>query len=346
MTETGHPTLLPSTAAMTETGHSLPLRVSVVLLYSIIFLPSLVGNVLVLYIIYKRSHIRTTISYLFVNLAVADLIITVFAIPESAAYYFRNGTWLGGVEGDILCRIVRFLFVIAIVASLITLTAMTLDRFIAVVYPLRASKRHSPKKSTTVIWLSSTLFMFLRLLTYSNSSGDCSSDWSLLGVEISTGNTISYVIYFVILFILPLTLIVVLNSIMCTKLRHHQSPGIIEVHTTRRLLDRNRKVIKLLVSIVMVFTLCWFPVAIMHLVWALNKAAPEYVMFLFFWCGHSHSAITPWIYIYLNTQFRGAFLEIIGRRPPNMSVSGYLATSARSSNRRCNSVVTCRETVL
>ena len=53
-----------------------------------------------------------------------------------------------------------------------------------------------------------------------------------------------------------------------------------------------------------------------HLVaWGFNplKCVPQVAMFLCFWIGHANSAINPLMYMYLDTKFRVAFLEIIGR---------------------------------
>ena len=329
---------------------STALWVSVLVLYSLIFVGSLVGNSLVLFIITKKRNTKTAMSFLFVNLAIADLIITVFAMPSGVAYYFRNRKWVEGVGGDILCRVLWFSYPMAIAASIFTLSVMSFDRFVAVMYPLKASRRRGYKVYTFVIWLSSALLMVPMLLTYSSKSGNCIADWSLLPIEEESGAKVLWVIYLVLLYFLPLSLMAILYSRMSCMLYRHKIPGEAPKETVRRKRDQNRRVVKLLVAVVLVFALCWFPVHAYHIYRAFPQLgkSPLYVMFLCFWCGHAHSAINPWMYIYLNSKFRSAFLEIIRQSireiPVSRGSSGRRSTMR--STRRRSTVVIYRETAL
>ena len=53
---------------------------------------------MVLYILAKKPNTRTMIAFLFVNLSVADLLLTVFVVPVSVAFYFRNAKWVEGPQ--------------------------------------------------------------------------------------------------------------------------------------------------------------------------------------------------------------------------------------------------------
>uniref|UniRef100_A0A034WSP6 Neuropeptide Y receptor n=1 Tax=Bactrocera dorsalis TaxID=27457 RepID=A0A034WSP6_BACDO len=80
-----------------------------------------------------------------------------------------------------------------------------------------------------------------------------------------------------------------------------------------------RKMIKMMVMVVIVFTMCWLPFNV--LVILLNDDAFKiweplpYFWFAFHWLAMSHSCYNPIIYCYMNARFRGGFLQIIYRVP-------------------------------
>uniref|UniRef100_A0A1B0GFG4 G-protein coupled receptors family 1 profile domain-containing protein n=1 Tax=Glossina morsitans morsitans TaxID=37546 RepID=A0A1B0GFG4_GLOMM len=77
--------------------------------------------------------------------------------------------------------------------------------------------------------------------------------------------------------------------------------------------------IKMMVTVVIVFTMCWLPFNILILL--LNDeefrlwGPLPYIWFAFHWLAMSHSCYNPIIYCYMNARFRGGFLQIIHRVP-------------------------------
>ena len=79
------------------------------LLYSITILVSLVGNTFLIYMVWKRPDVRSLTSFMFVNMAVADLLVTLVMMPWSIAFFYTNAQWLiTGTFGDFTCRVVIF----------------------------------------------------------------------------------------------------------------------------------------------------------------------------------------------------------------------------------------------
>ena len=84
------------------------------------------GNVLVIYIVFSDSKMRLSMTnMLIVNLAIADLSIMLFGIPEIVQFMMSQG-WLLGQE---LCKIQRCVLVTALYASVMTLLALCIERY-------------------------------------------------------------------------------------------------------------------------------------------------------------------------------------------------------------------------
>ena len=325
----------------TASAQAPALLVSVPLLYAVSFIAALSGNAFVLYIIHRRRP-RVFLNLLFVNRAVADLIVAAVAFPEGTAFYFRDYKWPGGAGGEMLCRAAKFAFPLAIAASIFTLIAMTVESYKGVVYPLELGRVRNPKKISAVIWASAMLLMSPRVLTFSLDNqlrpGDCLPDWRLFGIPYRTGETIVTALNFVLLLVLPLILMAILFSLMFVKIRQSGSiPGEPpNQQALRRSGRQSRKAARRLLAIVFVFTMCWIPVHIMHVLVLLSVKTAPFVMFLCFWCGQSHSAVSPWLYLLISRQLRQDFLVII-RCATNANRRRHPTGKTRGTFTHCNS---------
>ena len=94
-------------------------------LFFIIGVVGILGNCIVVYIVFSDSNMRVSMTnMLIVNLAVADLLILVFGIPEIVMFMINEG-WL---LGDEWCRIQRSVLVVSLYASVMTLLALCVER--------------------------------------------------------------------------------------------------------------------------------------------------------------------------------------------------------------------------
>lgn len=127
-------------------------RVTVPICFGIIAISGFFGNILVILVVCLNKQMHSTTNLLIVNLAVADLLFVVFCIPFTAADYVAD-TW---PFGDLWCRIVQYLIVVTAFSSIYTLVLMSIDRFLAVVHPIR-SRMLRTEKITKIcigaIWL-------------------------------------------------------------------------------------------------------------------------------------------------------------------------------------------------
>jgi len=118
------------------------------IIFIIIVAIGIVGNTLVIVVIVKDQKMRkSSTNLLIINLAVADLVIMTFGIPEIVMFVLNRG-WL---LGEIACKFNRFVLVSALYSSVISLVVLCAERFIGIVFPLKVNDFCTRKKIICVI---------------------------------------------------------------------------------------------------------------------------------------------------------------------------------------------------
>ena len=110
-----------------------------ILVFSVILLSSLVGNSLIITIVWKRPELRKTVNYFIVNMAVSDFLLAVMSIPVRLAQSATSSyQWhLSGTAGLVFCKLHVFVMGISLAVSTQSLFWIGLDRFVAVVFPMK-----------------------------------------------------------------------------------------------------------------------------------------------------------------------------------------------------------------
>lgn len=94
-------------------------------MFFVVGVVGITGNILVVYIVFSDAKMRLSMTnMLIVNLAVADLFILLFGVPEIAQFMINRG-WLLGPE---MCKIQRSVLVGALYSSVMTLLALCVER--------------------------------------------------------------------------------------------------------------------------------------------------------------------------------------------------------------------------
>jgi len=117
-----------------------PAKIGKILALSVILLSSLIGNILIIITVYKRQELRKTINYFIVNMAVSDFVYPLTEIPvDLTATATSSQHWyIGGTAGSIFCKILGYLKHISVTVSIQSLVWIALDRFLAVLLPMKA----------------------------------------------------------------------------------------------------------------------------------------------------------------------------------------------------------------
>ena len=106
----------------------------IILMYSTITVLSVGGNMIVVYIIIAYQRMRTVTNYFIVNLACGDFLMASLCIPFTFIATVLMNYW---PFGAVMCPIVLYAQGVSVFLSAFTLVAISVDRYIAVIYPLR-----------------------------------------------------------------------------------------------------------------------------------------------------------------------------------------------------------------
>lgn len=124
----------------------------VCLVYLVIFLVGVVGNVLTCTVIARNKVMWTPTNYYLFSLAVSDLLVLLLGMPLELYELWQNYPFLLGKGG---CYFKTFLFETVCLASILNVTALSVERYIAVVHPLRAKyvvTRTHAKRVILTVW--------------------------------------------------------------------------------------------------------------------------------------------------------------------------------------------------
>ncbi|KAM5180187.1 G-protein coupled receptor 83 [Mantella aurantiaca] len=283
--------------------------------YSFIIVFSLFGNVLVCHVVIKNKRMHSATSLFIVNLAVADILITLLNTPFTLAR-FVNSTWMFG-KG--MCHVSRFAQYCSLHVSALTLTAIAVDRHQVIMHPLK------PRISTVrgvayiaIIWIMASCFslphaIYQTLFTFEYSEEDIRS---LCLPEFPEPSELFWkyldLATFILLYVLPLLIISVAYTTVAKKLWLRNAIGDVTTEQYFALRRKKKKTIKMLMLVVVLFAVCWFPlncyvVLLSSQIIRTNNA----LYFAFHWFAMSSTCYNPFIYCWLNDNFRSELKALL-----------------------------------
>lgn len=124
------------------------------ILYGFISLVAVFGNGLVILVVLKKKNMQTLTNIFIANLAFADVALGIFVIP----FQFQAVVLQRWVFSDFMCNVAPFVKILSVNVSVLTLTLIAIDRYMAVIHPLHAGfRKRVAVVVLLVIWLISTL---------------------------------------------------------------------------------------------------------------------------------------------------------------------------------------------
>ncbi|XP_076373168.1 tachykinin-like peptides receptor 86C [Tachypleus tridentatus] len=279
------------------------------------------GNTIVLWVILAHRKMRTVTNYFLLNLSLADLLMATFNAIFNFVYML-NSHW---PFGSVYCILNNFIANLTVCSSVFTITAMSIDRCIAIVRPL--TPRMSKVKARvfiTVIWLCSVAIALPTLLfsttaTYSYGKEGyrilCYLHWPDGPSGLSTADYVYNILFLSLTYAVPMISMGVAYAFMGHALWGGKTIGeATERHKTMN--KSKKKVVRMLIVIVLIFAICWLPyhVFFLYTYHYPETAYTDYIqpLFLsFYWLAMSNSVYNPVIYYWANKRFKEYFQSVL-----------------------------------
>ena len=113
-------------------------RIGATFVYCLMFIVSLTGNTVIGIIVYKTKTIRNPVNFFIANMAMSDLLYPIILIPKEIQGLYIDSWLIGGPLGQALCKLVVFVTDLSAAVSIQNLVLIAVDRFGAVILPLRS----------------------------------------------------------------------------------------------------------------------------------------------------------------------------------------------------------------
>uniref|UniRef100_A0A672FFS5 Thyrotropin-releasing hormone receptor n=1 Tax=Salarias fasciatus TaxID=181472 RepID=A0A672FFS5_SALFA len=302
------PTNISLSAAVAD---SLEYKTVSVFLVLLVCSVGIVGNVMVVLVVLTARHMRTPTNCYLVSLAIADLTVLVAAgLPNVSDSL--TGTWVFGHAG---CLGITYLQYLGINVSSCSITAFTVERYIAICHPMKAQTVCTVSRAKRIIagvWLATCVYCMLWFFLVDIQVKE--DGHVLCGYKVKRELYLPiYLIDFAIFYVVPLLLAIVLYGLIARILYLRCSPATL-VHREERgpgspVAPVPLQVTKMLAVVVILFALLWMPYRTLVLINSFVSAPYLDDWFILFCrtCIYANSAINPVIYNAMSQRFRSAF---------------------------------------
>ncbi|XP_052069285.1 tachykinin-like peptides receptor 99D [Mytilus californianus] len=280
--------------------------------FVILITVALGGNLIVIWIVMAHKRMRTVTNYFLVNLAVADTLISLLNTPFISVFLLYQNWWFG----DLWCKFANFVAICTVSASVLTLMAIAIDRYMAIIHPLRPRVTGRVIVAIIVIWIASTVLSFPNLI-YSttvnfNYTEICTFEWPDGN---STNSRIDFWYNIIILlatYLIPMATLTVTYTRIGVELWGQQTIGENTPVQFERMKSK-RRVVKMMVMVIIIFGICWLPYHLYFvLVSTTNITRMKYIQefyLVIYWLAMSNSMYNPIIYCWMNAKFRQGFVR-------------------------------------
>ncbi|XP_030046065.1 thyrotropin-releasing hormone receptor [Microcaecilia unicolor] len=341
------------------------LEYQVVTIFLVILICGLgiVGNIMVVLVVLRTKHMRTPTNCYLVSLAIADLMVLVAAgLPNITDSVY--GSWVYGYVG---CLFITYLQYLGINASSCSITAFTIERYLAICHPIKAQflcTISRAKKIIIFVWAFTSLYCLMWFFLL-----DLNTRIYKDAIVVNCGYKVPrsyyspiYLIDFVVFYVVPMTLATVLYGLIARILflnpipsdpkessktwknesTHHSKAynSKMSSRCSNSTISSRRQVTKMLAVVVILFAFLWMPYRTLVVVNSFLSNPYHENWFLLFCriCIYLNSAINPVIYNLMSQKFRAAFKKLCkctqkrSEKPTNYSVPLNYSAIKESSN--------------
>ena len=239
----------------------------------LILLAGITGNFIVCSLIISNKKLRTSFNYLLLNLAVSDLCCsvmgTLFFAGQIRNHYLSDGDFTRPKVEGVICKVTTVIIDLTTKNCALTLAAISVDRFYAIVHPWR-HRRAKIKRNTRIllaaIWivaLIASLPMMLLMAKTPNTFEGTSVALCLALLINDHGFKVVAFVDLIASYIIPMGIILRTSLAIIRHLWCHCSQRQSK-ETSQMLLKSRKRITRIVFSVIIAFNVFWLPWAILQ----------------------------------------------------------------------------------
>ncbi|XP_043289575.1 growth hormone secretagogue receptor type 1-like isoform X1 [Venturia canescens] len=333
----------------TSTTYMLPpyIRITSMTVCIAVMVLGIIGNLMVPLVVLRGKDMRNSTNIFLVNLSAADLCVLVICAP-TVLVEVNSGPQVWPL-GEHMCKAVPFVELTVAHASVLTILAISFERYYAICEPLRAGYVCTKARATflcLLAWVAAALCTspILSMVDYVIEHDEDGFEFPTCQTQANTPWMVGFILTTIIIFfIIPLIILVVLYTVIA---RHLMANPAISREPANNLLKYRKQVVLMLGTVVLCFFVCLLPFRAFTL-WVLVtpsktivKLGIEGYFCLLYLCRvmlYLNSAINPILYNLMSTKFRDGFLRLCGlgvnrRKKANQTLSRARTHTTGSTN--------------
>ncbi|KAL0124827.1 hypothetical protein PUN28_006588 [Cardiocondyla obscurior] len=324
-----------------------------IILYAPTAFIGVIANIFVITMVCKY-HLKSVTNYFVINLSIADLLVATICMPMT----INQEISMSWNHSEFLCKLTSYLQSVSVTASIYTIMAMSIDRYLAIRNPMALRCICSHRNIILVIvtiWLTSMAFflMIYRAMKLQNPMEDiinktldlmanenfsrktispippdfymCTEDFTSLGIH----RNVFGGVHFLFSTAIPCLVVLLAYSMIGFTLWSRKPPFDCDNRDSAssrqgfRLRHDRKRVALILLFLAVLFALCWLPYNIVQCLIDLEvidrTISTGKTLKYFLFLGHANSALNPIVYCWMTRGFRQNLAKLLSCTFNNLS---------------------------
>lgn len=276
----------------------------------IIIIVCLMGNTVICYVFFRNRRMWTEMNMFLVNLAIGDIAMSLLSMitPLQTAI---SGKWKYGVGP--VCQFNAFFTSVLFCNTIFTHTSISIDRFFAVVKPMR--KVMTRKKALSAIlgvWVLSVVISLGPLFGWGRNDYNASTLQCGFDFPENTKENLYILCLAFVAFLLPIVIMSYVYVRIYLVVRRHTKrlSTTVFVNSQEVAIKKQRRTVLTFFLALMVFVICWTPFFV-FIAFAVSVQSrdelPHGLGIAAYWCGFLNSAVNPYLIGLRSEKFHEAF---------------------------------------
>ncbi|XP_053246531.1 growth hormone secretagogue receptor type 1 [Podarcis raffonei] len=299
-----------------------PLLTGVTVTCVLLFVVGILGNVMTMLVVSRFRDMRTTTNLYLSSMAFSDLLIFL-CMPLDLFRLWQYRPWN---LGDLLCKLFQFVSESCTYSTILNITALSVERYLAVCFPLWAKvviTKGKVKLVILVLWAVSfasagPIFVLVGVEHENGTNPSDTNECRATEYAIQSGLLTIMVWTSSVFFFLPVFCLTVLYSLIVRKLWRRKKKDIGPKTSIR---DKyNRQTVKMLAVVVFAFILCWLPFHLGRYLFSKSfedgsleiAVISQYCNLVSFVLFYLSAAINPILYNIMSKKYRKAAYRLFG----------------------------------